>query len=1400
MRRVLKGIGLCACTLLILALGIIAGVHLFLKTDAGTEQIIALINNLIPGTISGRDIRLSLLDQTVSMREATLKGPDGRIIIQARRLRLSMDLAALGKGHLLFKSIHLEHPVGTLMLEADGRFNIEKAFAAKRSEEEGLSVFIRKLTGRAGNLDVCGPDGKTLARLKRFDLDLSAEFAADTILRLAIPRSQLKIFLGEREIDCGMSALSGAIIGDRVQDILFTAQKNTSRMVVKAAVDNLAHQADLTISADFNLELADFRQGLDLPPQTRGRVSGTLNISGSYDNPDLACDLAYGGGTLAGTSVGPGTLKGALHDRVFSCQELAFPLAAGLIRAEGTVDLKPVFPHGYGGAMQTDKVAYRLSVSASGLRLGQAPSLPPDIGGTLQAQVHIQGQGVGPKTMDMQAAFKADVAGFWVGRAIHRTAIASEGRIDYQRGRLLLSPVTARMNDAVLITRGQIALDAGKAIAGTMEIRIPRIERFLPPFSAAARGALNATADLSGTLKVPGVDFMLSGKDCAWRDIVLGAIDVDGRLDQSGVLTVNRCRILNQASRIDADGRVRLVRGFPRLDPDLEMSLRAALESFTPRDFLPGLPVSGRLNGQMRAEGSKHRLAGQARLTGDAMHYAEIPLGTLDLSADLSGGVVSIHHAGLRSGDSALIIDGTAMVLNEYPLAWIRDPAIDLRIREGRLHLQDFFTDAAGKTTLAGSVHGTLRQPLGGLIFAGRKLKLGPQQIDALDITARIQGETLRIDHIGARIKAGQELKGSGWVSRQGGYALELAGQAIELTALDILKGVDGLQGRMDLSLKGQGTIAHPQLSGHAGIQGLKIKDQSFPDASLALELRDTYLDVEGMLPFAIRGRYDLAQEAYQAEAVFDRTDLSPIFGLFGKPSLSGEISGRLIGSGRGLQLSGIDILDADLKDLRVAHGQRPLIQADTIKGSYRHRTLSVPRTHVRLAHGGGFDIRAGGMLEKDLMFSAQGDIPVAVFGSFVQGMAGASGTVKFSAEAQTQASRSVVNALVTLEDLGFPIDYNGQQIQGVNGTIRVVDNQVLIDRVTGLLDSGAFTLDGRATLQRFKPSRMDVQLHAAKLPIVVPETMDISVDGDITLTAEGKRSLIEGDFALVEGTYYRDAEVSILSGLFTRILRKPLPTQRGGYPALSWPLAPDTMLSVNLKRRGTVKVDNNMAQLDLNPDLKISGTLGNPIVNGRITVTQGTVTFQNNDFAVLRGAIDFVNPTRTEATVDIESQTRVRDWTITLAIEGALDDLEVQLRSVPSEEQSDIISLLLIGKTSQELTQTQTGVRVSPSGMIAELIADTYGDEIKKATTLDILKVESGDFTTTQSGENIKLTVGKTLTPRLSIQYEVQNSTTGAMQRGIAAYKLLDHVLLNGYQGNNGAYGADIQFKYDFR
>ena len=137
----------------------------------------------------------------------------------------------------------------------------------------------------------------------------------------------------------------------------------------------------------------------------------------------------------------------------------------------------------------------------------------------------------------------------------------------------------------------------------------------------------------------------------------------------------------------------------------------------------------------------------------------------------------------------------------------------------------------------------------------------------------------------------------------------------------------------------------------------------------------------------------------------------------------------------------------------------------------------------------------------------------------------------------------------------------------------------------------------------------------------------------------------------------------------------------------------------------------------------------------------------------------------------------------------------------MPPETPDDILSLLIVGKTTRELTQDQSGMTVSSSGMMAELLANTYGSQVKKATSLDILKIETSEFTTTEKGENLKLTLGKEVSQRMTIKYEMETSSnTETIQKGIAEYKILENLLINGYQGSNGIFGADFQFRYEFR
>jgi hypothetical protein len=101
---------------------------------------------------------------------------------------------------------------------------------------------------------------------------------------------------------------------------------------------------------------------------------------------------------------------------------------------------------------------------------------------------------------------------------------------------------------------------------------------------------------------------------------------------------------------------------------------------------------------------------------------------------------------------------------------------------------------------------------------------------------------------------------------------------------------------------------------------------------------------------------------------------------------------------------------------------------------------------------------------------------------------------------------------------------------------------------------------------------------------------------------------------------------------------------------------------------------------------------------------------------------------------------------------------------------------------------------------MAAEILASNYGGQIKKATTLDILNLKASEFSSSDTGENLKLTLGKELSRRMILEYQVETRNTQTIQRGIAEYKILENLIVNGYQGSDGIFGADIQLKYEFR
>ncbi len=1404
MRRYIKRAAICLGIIIILFFTIPVGMHLYLGTGPGAQRLMAFINGLIPGKISGRLISISLFKQTADIREAVLSGPDNKTILKAERATVSLNLQELLRNRLIFKVIRLEHPEITLSIEAGGELNIVNAFKDKNSPKSNLNVFINNLDASDSILAFRLKDKSEIVRMQEAKLNLSAAIAGDVILKIDIPSARSSFYLSGREVDFDAGSVSGSIINDRINDIRISMRKNSSSVDLSGMVSDLSGQPVINAFLDLDADITDFNKGLRVPASFEGRLSASLKAAGEYDNPSVAGDINYRGkfpvlsDDIPVKSGWPGTgdisFSGTLTDKRLNCTTARFDFAPGIVLIKGDIDLSPVFPHSYFEAETNwDAIAYDLAIASEGIRLSDLSSA---VRGTLGADLRLKGHGIKSETIAADISGKTWVAGFSTGK-LKKTDLDFSGHGTYGSKTILLTPVTVSAAGSMLTAKGTVNIDS-REIEGTLDLEAPGIERLMALFSIDAGGAISGKAAVTGTLSHPSARLTLNGDACTWKDISLDEILLDASLSPSGSLTINKGIIRNNASRITGYGTLGIFSEFPHLNRTLPFSLAADLDKVNPLDFSSQSRLAGAVNGHVSASGSRSQLSGDILIDGHDCNYDGIPLGSIDLDASLRKGLLDVEHAGIEKGRSLLNASGAVRVLKDNSLSMITDPDIDMKITEGRVFLEDFFKEASGNIELSGELSGTLNHLDGSAALAGKDLSYGVQKFEELNLDARFKDDRIIIEPVQAIITPDQVIRGSGWLSLGGEYAFVASSPGIALTSISYLGDRPELTGTVGVDISGIGTLDNPGITGKLSLSDMKYMDMVLPDGSLNFDLNDHILNAAGALGMDFTGSLDTRSRNYAAKATFKRTDLALLFALADKPSLKGEASGTFKAAGRIDRIQDIAI-DADISDLSIFHGNKPLIKADTIFGSYAEGTLVLPVTHLVLAERGSLDLRGSGTIRNGLEFDAEGSVPLEVIGAFIEDLDDASGTVRFSSQIRSRKADTGIKALFNLENCAWDIPYNGQRIHALNGLIRMDDGTVTVSGLSGSLDTGSFTIDGTAALEGYKRLTMiDLRASTKALPLVFPDMMDLSLDGVASLKSLSMKPQFKADVVILDGTYYRDVNLNLLTGVVEGILPKRKPTIRRTETLP--PFIKDMTLDITMKRRGEVKIDNNAASIELNPDIRITGTVSEAVVNGRISVIKGTVIFQNNTFTVTRGVIDFLNPNRTEANLDIISQTKVRDWTIYLSLEGPLDNLKMQLSSQPVEVQSDIVSLLVMGKTFSELTQKNDTAKASPSLMAAELLASTYGSEIKKAASIDILRLEYSSPTGSKTGNDMKFTVGKEISSRFSVSYEMETRNNVTSQWGIVSYKLFDNLMVNGYPGTNGNYGAEVQFKHEFR
>ncbi len=327
-------------------------------------------------------------------------------------------------------------------------------------------------------------------------------------------------------------------------------------------------------------------------------------------------------------------------------------------------------------------------------------------------------------------------------------------------------------------------------------------------------------------------------------------------------------------------------------------------------------------------------------------------------------------------------------------------------------------------------------------------------------------------------------------------------------------------------------------------------------------------------------------------------------------------------------------------------------------------------------------------------------------------------------------------------------------------GSVNFTDQLVELEQIGGTIDdSGVLTdLSGTLSIQDWQPVGLDIRVNAQTIPFRIPRTLELDADLDgLRIVSKGSQLEIAGRIDIIDGRYLQKFN-PLLDAL------RPERIEEAETPIYEQvPQLGDARLNLIVSTGGRFGIKNNIADIDLDGTVTITGTPRRPRVDGEVTVQQGSFKFQGMRarFDRTEGSIVFSRFQRfPEDTpyVDIRSEATYLDsrgtqHDVVLELTGTLRSLNWDLYTTNTGlNKSQTASLLISGRTTEEnrsllgdepiaptrnssFDQKSTAPTESQLDAFDQLAKDYLGDFIsalvedplRNATGLDVVRIEVG-------------------------------------------------------------------------
>ena len=328
--------------------------------------------------------------------------------------------------------------------------------------------------------------------------------------------------------------------------------------------------------------------------------------------------------------------------------------------------------------------------------------------------------------------------------------------------------------------------------------------------------------------------------------------------------------------------------------------------------------------------------------------------------------------------------------------------------------------------------------------------------------------------------------------------------------------------------------------------------------------------------------------------------------------------------------------------------------------------SLSGPETtitssgFISLEHGYDFKVNGSFLLSPFLSFLPELDDLQGVTNAVIQ-ISGELDNPVFEGSAEIREGEIASEA----------INLSGTEIYGE----LALKNQILeLEGLSGKLNEGAVEVSGIVDLLNIADS--SVALTFDDVLIEPDENTSAVLAGSIALdTEEESRSVISGEVILQSAEFQKNLDLTTLLKTLTEYVftRAELKKRTKDLP--------DVLLDLTIQGPRNLFIFTNLLGTELKTDIKVSGTLREPLFEGSMETLSGWFGIKHRRFEITSGILRFSHG-QPEPQLDLVGETYVRARTgetilVILEAQGSLSDPRIELSSDSGHSQKELLTLV---------------------------------------------------------------------------------------------------------------------------